>query len=87
MPRLPGPLRRWSWMVLLDLAMVARRHWQAVPVGERSRLNEILRRTKGRPAALTPADRDALRDIMRHVDKGALARDLMPFGRRFPRRR
>jgi hypothetical protein len=78
MPRLSrlGPLR---WLALFDLARTAWSHFdEHLAPKDRSRLAEIVRRTRGDVRRLTPRDRDDLRAIARRLELARLGRDLLP---------
>jgi hypothetical protein len=71
MARIPG--KALPWALILQLVMAAREHWGALPPKERERLREIMKRTKGRPQALTAADRRELKHILGQADLPGLA--------------
>lgn len=52
----------------------ARRQWQDLPADRRRRLQELLRRSRGRPSALTAAERRELGALMRELELGRLVR-------------
>lgn len=74
-----GPVR---WALLGQAAIVLRDHWQQVPAHDRARLAELLKASKGRPANLTPKQRDELTAILRRFDVMKLGRDLAPIATR-----
>jgi hypothetical protein len=79
MPR----LRALQWMVLLDIAMVARAHWSRLETAERRRLTEIAR--KGRH--MNARDRADLGRIVRKLEVLEAGRELMPMvGRRLTKK-
>jgi hypothetical protein len=53
----------------------ARRQWQDLPPERRRRAQELLRRSRGRPSALSPAERSELTSLIRELDLGRLVRD------------
>ena len=80
MPR----LRAIQWMVLLDVALVARERWNRLESNERRRLTEIAR--NGRH--MSARDREDLGRIVRKLELMDAGRELMPiFGRRGKRGR
>ena len=88
MPR-RGPffaVKTAPWALALELAMVANAHWQELKDSERRRLGELIRKSKGNPRALNQRERDELRKIAAKLDFPGMARDLVPFARRFRRR-
>jgi hypothetical protein len=74
--------RRIPWVIVFEAAMLARDRWKRLPPADRSRLAALARKSRGRPGALTPAERAEFRRIAAGLDLLGLARDLMPFGRR-----
>jgi hypothetical protein len=70
MPR----LRAIQWMLLLDLAMVARERWTRLDVSERRRLTEIARNARH----MSKRDRADLRRIVSKLELVDAGRDLMP---------
>jgi hypothetical protein len=66
-------------MVFLDLAFVAREHWQQLTIGERTRLNDLVRRSKGRPSNLSKRERDELRRLVDKLDVPGMGRAMIPF--------
>jgi hypothetical protein len=80
MPR----LRAIQWMVLLDIAIVARERWTRLETSERRRLVEIARDAKH----LTKRDRTDLRRIIKKLELVDAGREVMPLvGRRGKRGR
>ena len=75
MPR----LRAIQWMVLLDVAIVARDRWTRLDASERRRLTEIARDARH----LSKRDRVDLRRIIGKLELADAGRELMPLiGRR-----
>ena len=80
MPR----LRAIQWMILLDVALVAREHWARLEGSEQRRLRQILR--NGRH--MSARDRADLRRIVAKLELLDAGRELMPIiGRRGKKRR
>jgi hypothetical protein len=82
----------WGWILLLGQALfITRQHWRNASPADRARLTELLRRSKGRPNALSAAERQEALDLARGLRPGKLARDLFMGvirpGRRARRRR
>ena len=75
MPR----LRAIQWMILLDVAIVARERWTRLDASERRRLTEIARDARH----LSKRDRVDLRRIIGKLELADAGRELMPLiGRR-----
>jgi hypothetical protein len=79
MPRLPGR-KAIPWMMLLEVAMVAREHWGRLPAKDRDELRRIVSKSRGRPGNLTPRERKELLRLVRALEPVQLGRRLMPFG-------
>ena len=82
MPR----LRTVPWLVVAELAMAARRHWQLLEPAERARLRDLVTRSRGRRANLSETEREDLRYLVRKLEPGGLAREALPLGGRLRRR-
>ena len=66
-----------TWLILAGQAALAtRRHLQKLEPGERRRLAEILRKSKGRPSNLGKRERDDLRRLVGKLELGRLGRDV-----------
>jgi hypothetical protein len=61
-------------MLLLDVVMVARRHWDLLEPGDRRRLTEIMRNVRD----LSARDRKDLRRIAAKLELVGAGRELMP---------
>ena len=80
MPR----LRAIQWMILLDVAMVAREHWSRLENAEQRRLAQILRRGRH----MSARDRADLRRLVAKLELLDAGRELVPLiGRRGKKRR
>ena len=89
MPAGRGPLglvRAVPWAIALDLAAVLNSHWHELSESDRSKLTDLIRKSRGNPANLTRRDRDEALKIVRRLDFAAMARDLLPFAGRARRR-
>ena len=65
------------WVIVAGQAALAtRRHLQHISAHERTRLVDILRKSKGRPSNLTGHERSELRRIVRKLELGRLGRDV-----------
>jgi hypothetical protein len=81
MPR----LRPVPWLVLLELAMVAREHWGRLPDPDRRELARIVRKSKGLPTNLTDAERRELKRLVAGLDLPAAGKRLVPLGTKLRR--
>lgn len=67
--------RAIPWIVALDVAREARRHWTAQLSGRESRrLVELARRSRGRPSSLSVREQRELRRLVDQLDLKALGR-------------
>lgn len=72
-------VRTVPWLLLAQAGLAANKHWKTLPVGDRERIAQLLRKSKGLPANLTPRERDELRLLLGRLEVGSLARELVPF--------
>jgi hypothetical protein len=79
--------RRIPWLVVFEAAMMARERWRRLPAKDRARLNELARKSRGRPMSLTRDERAEFRRIAAGLDFPGMVRDFVPLGRRLGRRR
>jgi hypothetical protein len=79
--RLPAR-RAIPWAVLLELAVLAREHWDRLTPGERAHLAALVRKSRARPGNLTPGERRDVRRLAAKLDLPALGRNLAPMARR-----
>jgi len=85
MRRMPLPITRvraMPWVMVLQLAMTLRRHWKYLTPAERSRLASLLKQSQGQPNKLTPRERAEVRMLVRMLEAIAIARSVVPIGRR-----
>ncbi|GAC1439874.1 MAG: hypothetical protein NVSMB51_18400 [Solirubrobacteraceae bacterium] len=67
----------WGWgLVLAQAALATRRHLEQTSPADRARLQELLRASGGRPGNLSDAERQELRETIKRLELGRLARDL-----------
>jgi hypothetical protein len=81
------PFRRIPWIVLFEAVIAARRRWRQLHPDDRSRLTQLVRKSRGRPYQLTREERAEFRQIASRLDLVGLGRELMPLGRRLRRPR
>jgi hypothetical protein len=79
-------VKRLPWALALDAAVVVKAHWENLKESERSRVSELILKSKGNPRNLTKRERDELRRIGAKLDVPGMARDLVPFARRVRKR-
>jgi hypothetical protein len=79
--------RKVPWMLAFEAALLMREHWRRLPPHDRARMADLARRSGGRWGRLTREERADFRRILRDMQLFHLARGLMPFGRRYRRRR
>jgi hypothetical protein len=73
MPRLPGR-RAVPWLVVLEVLRAGKAHWDELDPRDRTRLVELLRKSKGRASNLSAAERTELRAIARRLELLRLGR-------------
>jgi hypothetical protein len=72
-------------MLFLDVAFIAREHWQHLTPHERERMTMLVRKSRGKPANLTKRERDEVERLVEKLDVPGMGRALIPFvGRRRP---
>ena len=62
-------------VALLQGARSAHRQWQAIPVARRSRLQDLLRRSGGRPGNLSAGERRELQGLVGDLHLGHVVRE------------
>lgn len=75
-------VRTMPWVMVFELAITLRKHWQRLEPKERARLTELIRKSQGRPMRLTPAERKDVRRLVAKLEPGSIARSVVPIGRR-----
>ncbi len=82
------PIKGAPWLMIMQAALSARRHWGVLEPSERTDLARLLRTTRGRPANLTAHEKAELRRLVGKLDLPGLGKDLLPIAsRRSGRRR
>ncbi len=70
------------WAVVIaataEVIRAARDHWGDLPKRDRDRLQELLRKTKGRPDRLTQSERDELFGLARRLDAAGFVKRVAP---------
>ena len=80
-------VRATPWLIVLQLAITLRRHWKYLSPGERTRLASLIKKSQGKPGKLTPAERADVRMLVRKLEPIAIARSVVPIGRKAIRTR
>jgi hypothetical protein len=75
------------WVMVLQLAMTLRRHWKYLTPGERTQLASLIKKSQGMPNRLTPKERAEVRLLVRKLEPIAIARSVVPIGRKAAGRR
>jgi mRNA-degrading endonuclease RelE of RelBE toxin-antitoxin system len=75
-------VRAVPWIVVFELAMTARKHWQRLDAKDRARLAELLKKSQGRPNRLSAKERAAIRELVAKLEPRAFARSVVPIGRK-----
>lgn len=72
-------VRSVPWIILAQAGLAANKHWKSLPVGDRERIAQLLKKSKGLPANLSAKERDELRLLLGRLELSSLARELVPF--------
>jgi len=75
-------VRAMPWIVVFELAMVMRKHWKRLDTKDRERLAELLKKSQGLPTKLSARERADVRELVAKLEPGAIARSVVPIGRR-----
>jgi hypothetical protein len=67
-----GPIG--SAVTAVQIANLAREHWQAVPREDRARMQSLLRKSHGKPSNLSNAERRELRSLLGALELPRLVR-------------
>jgi len=70
------------WVMVIQLAMTLRRHWRYLTPGERTKLAALIKKSQGSPTKLTPHERAEVRLLVRKLEPIAIARSVVPIGRK-----
>ena len=74
-------LRRLApWLILFEVLRAGRDHWDKLDPSDRARVSALMRRTRGNPRNLTPADRRELLDLGRRLQLGRLIASMVTAG-------
>jgi hypothetical protein len=72
-------LRAVPWLLVFEVARGLHSHvMDSLSPAERRRVTQILRKSKGNPANVTPREREELRRLAGKLDLKRLGRDLAP---------
>ena len=85
MPAMALPITRvraMPWVMVLQLAMTLRRHWKYLTPAERTQLATLIKKSQGSPAKLSPMERADVRRLVRKLEPIAIARSVVPIGRK-----
>ncbi len=82
MARVPARRPPVDLRVLLELTALVQRHWGRLTPGEREHIAALLRKSRGRPRALTKAEWADVRRLVGKLDVPAFGRDARPLARR-----
>ncbi len=75
-------IRTMPWLMVLQLAMTLRRHWQYLEPAERARLAALVKQSQGRPNRLSASERKEVRNLVAKLEPAKIARTVVPIGRR-----
>jgi hypothetical protein len=80
-------VRAMPWVLVFELAVTLRKHWNRLQPSERAELAELIRKSQGRPSRLSAEERTAVRGLVAKLEPGQIARSVVPIGRRARRAR
>ena len=86
MPKL-NPVRSIPWLVLAEGVVQANEHWKRLSASDRSKLQKLVRKSRGLPRNLSAKERTELKRIVSKLDLPTLGRELLPLAGRKRRRR
>jgi hypothetical protein len=67
-----------GWALLIgEIAVLLRHHWTRLEPAERTRLTEIVRKSKGRPANLSEGEKLELRELVSKIEPRELAKGMV----------
>jgi hypothetical protein len=75
-------VRAVPWIVVFELAVTVRKHWKRLTPPERAQLGNLLKKSQGRPNRLTPRERAEVRRLVTKLEPAALAKSMLPIGRK-----
>jgi len=64
--------------VTVEVVRAAKAHWDDLPRRDRDRLQDLLRKSRGRPDKLTQSERDELFGLARRLDAAGFAKRVAP---------
>jgi hypothetical protein len=72
------------WFVMaIEVAWLANRHWRRLDSDERRRLRELIRKSRGRPSKLSARERREAEELLQKLDYaefgGSVATAVLPF--------
>ncbi len=80
-------VRAVPWILVVQAALAANGRWKQLPAGDRDRLTQLLKQSKGLPTNLSTKEREEVRLLLGRLELAGLARELAPFAFRASRRR
>lgn len=87
MPSKISRVRAVPWMLVVQAGLAANSRWKQLPAGDRDRLTQLLKQSKGLPSNLSAKERDEVRLLLGRLELAGLARELVPFAIRSRRRK
>jgi hypothetical protein len=67
-------LRRLApWLIVFEVLRAGREHWQHLDPADRRTATEIMKRSKGDPRKLSPADKAELKNLGKRMELGKMA--------------
>ncbi len=75
-------IKALPWAVVLQVGAVLGTRWWALPEGDRARIGQLLRESRGWPPNLSAKQRKELRGILDRFDLRGVGSELLPLARR-----
>lgn len=75
------------WIMALQAGMIARRHWAKLEPQDRTELQALIRKSRGRASNLTAKEREKARALVDKLESATLGRSLVPVATGIARKR
>lgn len=75
-------IRAMPFIIVFELAMTLRKHWRRLEPADRKQLSELIKKSQGVPTRLSPGERADVRRLVGKLEPAAIARSIVPIGRR-----
>jgi hypothetical protein len=86
-PGLKTVTKRMPWVMALQAGLIAREHWLKLEPRERSELQGLIRKSKGRASNLSAKERTRAKALVEKLELAAFGRALVPVATGLRRKR